>query len=541
MPAPFSLLLGAYGLAWKVAIPLLRRRTRLKDGFAERLVPAEWPLRPSSLAKPSDHADEGVLRLWLQAASGGEAWLLHSLVPALLRELDAMPLPAARRIELLCTSCTRQGLDILEKIPPRLLRRKNSGCTARLLARYLPLDEPGLMRRAMRQAAPSALILLETELWPGLLAAAREERVPVHIINGRMTEKSRKAYRLLGRFLPEHAPEQILAVSEADAGRFASVFGAAGAVSIMPNIKFDRMAEDMRRCEEEGGMPLADKVARDATPGTGQPPLRVSAPGGADACALTGLADPALLAVFASVRKEEEELLLPVIRSLYTRAKPDVPLAIAIAPRHMHRVAFWRQKLRQAGLPCSLRSSMGAGQDPVGACPAIVLWDSFGELRQLYAAADVAFVGGSLAPLGGQNFLEALAQGGIPLVGPHLKNFLWVGEDLFTSGLVIRVRDSEELLARMGAALERRGAVLASMAESRRNLERSGTGPTAPARTLEQESWAASRADLAAQVQKRFADWLAPRTGGSATAARAIARSLALFSGSGYEERHGSP
>ncbi|MCL1939647.1 MAG: 3-deoxy-D-manno-octulosonic acid transferase [Desulfovibrionaceae bacterium] len=481
------LLLGVYGGLWRAAVPFLRRNKRLAEGFAERLLPEGWPF----VLRETDQKDEinepqgsASLRLWIQAASGGEAWLVHSLVPALVRELEARAGQQGTdglspRLEVLCTTFTRQGLEVLEKLAASCAADTPALC---LLPRYFPLDRPDLMRRAFALFPPQALILLETELWPGLLAAAREAHVPVLALNGRMTEKSLSAYRLLASFWRALAPRTVLAVSPEDVRRFSALFGTASQVRAMSNIKFDRVAEGL----EQARLCLRGVV---------------------------GCPERALLAVLASVREEEEDLLLPALKALQGLEVDGAPLMLAVAPRHMHRVAAWQEKLGAFGIPYLLRS---AGRQPAPPVPPVspvsedaagplplCLWDSFGELQALYAIADAVFVGGSLAPLGGQNFLEPLAQGIAPLVGPHVENFLWVGEEIFSSGLAVKLRGPEALAE----------ALLFALGERRSLLPETG----AP-----EEQWQAARSGAGGAVRERFAAWLVPRTGGSAQAARAV-------------------
>jgi len=479
------LLLGVYGGLWRAVAPFLRRNKRLAEGFADRLLPDGWPFAPRETT-------DGKIRLWVQAASGGEAWLVHSLVPALVRELEVRVIQQGgpSRLEVLCTTCTRQGLEVLEKLAASCA----VGTPAvRVLPRYFPLDRPDLMRRAFALFPPDAVVLLETELWPGLLAAAREVGVPVLTINGRMTAKSLSAYSMISSFWRAVAPQKVLAISPDDAWLFTALFGGtpsesgggrfAPSVWVMPNIKFDRVAESLNQALQ------ADQVTSD---------LRAAA----------GCPEGALLCVLASVREEEEDLLLPALKALQGLEVDGAPLMLAVAPRHMHRVPAWREKLGASGLPYRLRS---AGTPPVCENTArslpLCLWDSFGELQALYAIADAVFVGGSLAPLGGQNFLEPLAQGIVPLVGPHTENFHWVGEDIFSSDLAVQLAGPEDLADALLAALSKHRSLL----------------PTAGA---PEEQWRTARAGAAGAVRERFAAWLAPRTGGSDQAARAILTSI---------------
>lgn len=471
-----NLVLGAYGGLWRAAAPFLRRHKRLGEGFADRLAPEGWPFATAEEAAPA-------LRLWIQAASGGEAWLAHSLLPALARAFaarhDASSPPAMR---FLCTTFTRQGHEVLEKLASASDVPWGSGT---ILPRYFPLDRPALMRRALRGFGPQAVILLETELWPGLLSAAREAGTPVLVLNGRMTEKSLSAYRLTASFWRALAPQTVLAISEADARRFSALFGSACDIGVMSNIKFDRVAEGLKQ-----RLPETSRASDGS--------LR----------AAVGCPEHTLLVVLASVREEEEDMLVPVLAALQGREVDGAPLMLAVSPRHMHRVAAWKEKLGAFGIAFRLRSA-GAeqGASVRGAPPPVCLWDTFGELQALYGMADAVFVGGSLAPLGGQNFLEPLEQGVCPLVGPHVENFLWVGEDLFRRGLAVRLSGSDALHDGLLASLRERRALL-------------------PACDAPDEAWRSARTRAGQSVRERFAGWLEPYTGGSAQATAAVSGAL---------------
>lgn len=389
-------MLGEYALLWRLARPFIARHKRLREDFPLRMVPEAWqPSFPSGMS-----AD-----LWIQAASGGESFLSRQL----LGELNAL---AARdpqkRLRVLCTSCTRQGLDVL-------LAAENHGKAAwpnlEIAVRVFPLDEPKVIRRARDYALPKAVVLLETELWPGLMAACAEEGIPLVTVNGRMTEKSYSGYRWFAPLWKKIAPARVLAMAEADAARFAALFGK-DRVAVMPNMKFD-------------GVPLA-APAPDPT----SPALKLLPPG-----------LPVIL--LASVREEEEPLLAPVLAHLREHA-PGA--AVAVAPRHMERVPSWRHILETAFGPENVMTASAMEESGTVATPGkAALWDRFGQLRALYARADAVFVGGSLAKLGGQNFLEAAGQGRVPIIGPHWKNFSWIGEEFFTAGLGRRVADAGEL------------------------------------------------------------------------------------------------
>jgi 3-deoxy-D-manno-octulosonic-acid transferase len=240
--------------------------------------------------------------------------------------------------------------------------------------------------------------------------------VPVVVVNGRMTTKSLAGYLMAEGLLKAIGPEKILATSPDSAQRFSLLFGS-DKVESMPNMKFDAIgsAPDMD-CEK-------GPVARVVKPGSP-------------------------FAVFGSVRAEEEHEALYALE-LLLEAKPKT--LVGLFPRHMHRLEHWRRELSRVGIAFAMRSEL-TEQAPAGS---VVLWDTFGELAQAYGLCRTAFVGGTLRPLGGQNFLEPLAHGVIPVIGPFYSNFAWVGEDIFADGLVKRVETARDVAEAMAAALAR--------------------------------------------------------------------------------------
>ena len=387
-------LMQVYGGLWSAASPLLRRNKRLADGFAQRLAPDTW------LDEPVD--------IWIQAASGGEARLACALVDAVCALL-----PEQTPLTILATSWTRQGLDLLERHGEALAG------PVRLIPRFVPLDAPRLMRKALQCARPRLVVLLETEIWPGLLQACAETDTPVLILNGRLTERSVHHYLSFPGFWRAFAPSHIAAMSEKDAQRFHSLFPDTP-VDTFFNIKFDQ-AEVSANSDALDRLPQGVRLF------------------------LTRTDLPLLL--LASVREEEEAALCKAWRETQLP-----PVRMVIAPRHMYRIEAWKKYLRDMGLDATLRSRLTA--TPETKAPSVVLWDAFGELPALYQAADAVFVGGSLAPLGGQNFLEALSSGLVPFVGPHTKNFSWAldgeeGQSLQDHNLLHSVPDAATLFRRL--------------------------------------------------------------------------------------------
>lgn len=416
-PRLLRLALKIYGLLWKAARPCLAGHKRLKTDFAARLAPNDW-------AHPAE--------LWIQAASGGEAFLVGTLLRQAARDHAAgLPLPS-----MLLSTCTEQGRAVLEKAAAHFASESNLPAPQ---VRFFPLDEPAPMRRALQMVSPRLVLLMETELWPGLLAACREARVPVLVGNGRLTAKSLRHYKFIPAAWWEYlAPKQILAISEPDAARFAALFGKER-VGQMPNLKFDALLDS------------PDTNNGQTAPG---PDLSRFFPPNPDADSPTIL--------FASTRKAEINAVTEALLSV----RKELPRALLIlAPRHLHHAPLWQKALQTQGLACKLRSTLTGPLESGDT----MLWDAFGELNALYARAQAVFVGGSLAPLGGQNFLEPLAHGVAPVIGPSWDNFAWAADLVAPRGQVQVAEGPVEvaqLLIKQARAPQNRDAARQSFREA---------------------------------------------------------------------------
>lgn len=190
------MVLRVYDLTWKIVLPILKRNSRLAEGMRQRLN------GPSDVKGPID--------IWIQAASAGEAYLATSL---------AAKLAAIPAIKILLTTNTRQGFDILHAAVS-----KNQSEKVQLTATYLPFDRPGNMVNIVKRLQPKVTVLLETEIWPGLLAALKENELPALILNGRISPKSLRRYLLYPSMFRAVAPQHISAISVSDAQRFRRLF-----------------------------------------------------------------------------------------------------------------------------------------------------------------------------------------------------------------------------------------------------------------------------------------------------------------------------
>ena len=376
---PHRIAFGLYNLLWSGVLPWLQLNHRLAEGYGQR--------RLKTLPPAAD--------IWIQAASVGESYLALEIIKGL---------NAGRPVKILVTSNTSQGVDILNQGQAQLAQ---NGEGIEVAVGYFPFDKPALMKKAVSVIQPAVMVLLETEIWPGLLRALKQQQCRTLIVNGRVTAGSLKRYLLWPSIWPPIRPDRILAISSSDADRFKQIFGPE-AVEIMPNIKFDR-------------------VAGSISPANNHNPLKDLIP------------DSLIFAVLASVRRQEESRVKQVINTILDRRPQTV---IGLFPRHMHRIKSWQEILSRAGITWSLRSG-ARGPATAGS---VILWDTFGELQQSYGLCQAAYVGGSLAPLGGQNFLEAMICGIKPVMGPSWENFLWVGTEIIDSGL-LRIADDWQAAA----------------------------------------------------------------------------------------------
>jgi 3-deoxy-D-manno-octulosonic-acid transferase len=329
--------------------------------------------------------------IWIHAVSVGET---RAAAPLVWRLKERHPEHA-----ILLTHMTPTGRATGEEL---------FGAT--VLRAYLPYDYPWAVRRFLDHYRPRLGIIMETELWPNLILEARARGLPLYLANARLSEESARGYARAGSLVRAalQALSGISAQTEADAARLRGL--GAPAVEVSGSIKFDFA-------------PPPDELAL----GEG---LRQR----------FGAERPAFLA--ASTREGEETLVLDAL------AQADVPgLLAVIVPRHPQRFAEVAELLSRRGIPFQRRSE----DAPVAAATRVVLGDSMGEMFAYYAACDVAFVGGSLLPLGGQNLIEACAVGRPVLVGPHTFNFEEAARLAIEAGAAQRVADA----AALGEAITR--------------------------------------------------------------------------------------
>lgn len=314
--------------------------------------------------------------IWVHAVSVGETRAAQPLIEGLLARWPE------HRILLTCMTPTGREAG----------REVYGG---RVLQAYLPYDYPGATQRFFRHFAPAFGVLMETEIWPNLMAASRRHDVPVILANARLSERSSRGYgRLAALVRPAFAAlAGVCAQTASDAAHLAGL----GAIrlEVCGNIKFDVAPAD-------------DKLAL------------------GDSWRQAIVRRPVWLA--ASTREGEEELILDAWQRL---AQADALLVLV--PRHPQRFAEVANLLARRGLVWQRRSAAMPDAETE-----VWLGDSMGEMAAYYRLADVAFIGGSLLPLGGQNLIEAAACDCPVVVGPHTFNFLQATTDAIAAGAALR-------------------------------------------------------------------------------------------------------
>jgi len=304
-----------------------------------------------------------------------------------------------------------------------------------VLRAYLPYDVLGAVNRFLRHFQPSIGLLMETELWFNLIAACKQRNIPLLLVNARLSQKSAHGYARIGRLAKQGISNLtfIAAQTELDAQRLESL--GAKNIAVLGNLKFDIE-------------PPPDAAEQGAT-------LR----------SILGKNRPVFLA--ASTREGEEVIILDAVASL------NIPqLLTVIVPRHPQRFDEVANLLKMRRLIYQRRSAMDENWGEVSmSSTQVLLGDSMGEMFTYYAVCDVAYIGGSLLPFGGQNLIEACAMGKPVLIGPHTYNFAAVAEQAVAKGAAWRVSDADDLASALQRLFDdpdaRQGMGLAALEFSR--------------------------------------------------------------------------
>ncbi len=327
--------------------------------------------------------------IWLHAVSLGEVAAAATLVRALKTRYPSIPL-------------------VLSTATPTGRARAQALFAGQIGIRFLPYDTPGAVRRFLMRIRPRLAIIMETELWPNLLYECRRRGVPVVLASARLTAKSVSRYRRFGGlFRGAVASSRIIAAQSAeDAGRFVAIGADPERTHVIGNVKFDMQTG--RSVLEQGRE------------------LRTSYVG----------ARPAWIA--GSTHGGEEEQLIEAHGALLSRFADAL---LMLVPRHPQRFEGVASLLERRGIRFDRRSIAQAVRPE----SQVLLVDTVGELAALYAAADAAFVGGSLVPAGGHNLLEPAALGVPVIMGPSNANSGDIAGALVRAGGAVEVADAQQL------------------------------------------------------------------------------------------------
>ncbi|MCL5005376.1 MAG: 3-deoxy-D-manno-octulosonic acid transferase [Acidobacteria bacterium] len=366
---------------------LWRRRGRKPlAGWRER-----FGLLPPSIRQEAQGA------IWIHAVSVGETIAVAGLVRELQRRYPE------RRIFL--SHVTPTGREVGEKQLPDLAGRF-----------YLPFDWTWAVRRAMEHIRPSVLLIVETELWPNILRAARDFGCRSFLVNARLSDRSFRGYRMVRPFMRRILGniDRICAQTAADAERFRMLGASPERVSVTGNLKFDSRAPEFG----EFGARIREALA---------------------------VANRSPIFAAASTMPGEEPLVLQAWQTIRKR----YPQALMIlAPRHPGRFDEVEELLRTRGLKFVRRTGFAQGSEAMHlglASAEILLLDTIGELAEMFGLADIVFVGGSLVPTGGHNVLEPAFWGKPIAFGPHMSNFRDVASLFLGAGAAVQVADATEL------------------------------------------------------------------------------------------------
>ncbi len=329
------------------------------------------------------HSDKPVI--WLHTVSVGETRAAASLIKRLRENYPDH--------QLLLTHTTPTGRTASEQLYGDDVLRV-----------YLPYDYPFAVRRFLNHFRPRVGVLLETEIWFNLIHTCHAEKIPLLLLNARLSEKSAARYARYPNLVRSGLRElsAIAAQSTADAERLTALGGKE--ISVMGNLKFDI---EPPATMLELGQKLRSQFGADRK-----------------------------IFLAASTREGEEMVLLDALKPL------QIPgMLTVIVPRHPQRFAEVEALLARLGFSFQRRSE----NRTIAPKTQVVLGDSMGEMFAYYAACDIAFIGGSLLPFGGQNLIEACAVGKPVLIGPHTYNFAQASQLAVASGAAVRVQDAAEL------------------------------------------------------------------------------------------------
>ena len=338
--------------------------------------------------------------IWVHAVSVGE---LLAVAPLVQRMLQEWPDKA-----VLITNTTPTGSEQTQKL-----------FGDRVEHTWFPFDIPLVTGAFLRHWAPQLIVMVETEIWPNLMVSAREQGIPVALVNARLSARSARGYARFGQFTRETLRDfsLIAAQSKSDDRRFRRIGADPEAMHVVGSIKFD-IDLAARRGE-------LDVIKSELGSEIKSRPLWAA----------------------ASTHPGEEQLVIDAYQALSQRG---FKTRLLIAPRHTNRTADIIKLLEKTGLSYQRRSEKAA----INRDTDVLIVDTLGELSAFLGLADAAFIGGSLVPRGGHNPIEAAAWGCAVITGPHVINFAAIVRDMERGGAIRIVVDEQELADRLASVWE---------------------------------------------------------------------------------------
>jgi 3-deoxy-D-manno-octulosonic-acid transferase len=365
----------------------MRRRGNWTEGFLQRFGIYDTKLKQALTNRQV---------IWLHAVSVGEV----NICTQLIRSLE----PRLPNVKIVVSTTTTTGMERLRaELPSRVSKV------------YYPIDRRKYVARAMATLKPQAIVLVESEIWPNFITRARHMRIPLFLVNARLSERSCRRYRRFGfLFRPLFATfTGVGAQNEADAARLRDLGCRAGAVRVVGGLKFDAAKLEERR------------------------PLDVPA-----MLRQLGVPPTAQLLVGGSTHPGEEGALA----AIYVRLRQRFPdLFLVLVPRHFERSSEVGRELDARGIPFSYRSEITARTQRNAGELQCLLVNTIGELIYFYEHATVIFVGKSLTAQGGQNPIEPGVLGKAMVFGPNMQNFAEVARDLVARDGAVQVQNAAEL------------------------------------------------------------------------------------------------
>ncbi|MBB6095718.1 3-deoxy-D-manno-octulosonic-acid transferase [Povalibacter uvarum] len=350
--------------------------------------------------------------IWVHAVSVGEVQAAAALIRELRKRYPDPP--------LIVTTATPTGAQRVNALFGDAVRHV-----------YLPYDLPGAVRRFLDRIQPRIAVMMETEVWPNLYRECGRRQIPIVLASARLSEKSVRRFRRISSLFREALNQDLTigAQTRADADRFIEVGAPASRVHVTGNIKFDiEVAPNVRATGE--ALRTAEFFGR-------------------------------FVWIAGSTHEGEEDIVLAAHRQLIAKRSDAL---LVLVPRHPNRFDRVRQWLGQQGMAFVCRSRGESAKEDTR----VVLADTLGELLMLYAAGDVAFVAGSLVPIGGHNLLEPAALARPILTGPRNFNAPDIAKMLFESGGALQVNSADELAATL--------AMLSANPEKRAELGQAALG-----------------------------------------------------------------